>query len=228
MIIGNGLLAQNLACINNDKTVFIASGVSDSTCKDPIAFQRERDLLRSIANKYQDWHIVYFSTTSIFDKSKNDSPYVIHKLEAEKFLTHQFSNVSIIRASNIVGRGGNPNTLFNYFFDRINRVENFSVWTKSYRNLVGIDDFVKLVGDVLTKRADQEAIQTYNVICERNFEAIEIVKAIEIFLNKKALFVPIEKESYSDFIDAEAIQRFKNVISTSENYLEKLLTLYYK
>ena len=84
MITGHGLIAKTFNSYqNNDSIVIFASGVSNSTETNPIAFQREIDQLNNILLTAKGKLIVYFSTTSINNKSGNKAPYIIHKINME-------------------------------------------------------------------------------------------------------------------------------------------------
>jgi nucleoside-diphosphate-sugar epimerase len=63
--------------------------------------------------------LIYFSTLSINDRSKADSLYVQHKKKIEEYIQNHSKQFSILRIGNIVGSGGNPNTLFNYLKHQI-------------------------------------------------------------------------------------------------------------
>jgi hypothetical protein len=49
MIIGNGMIANNLSKIDNDNVLFFASGVSNSLCNDENEFEREIKLLKGVS-----------------------------------------------------------------------------------------------------------------------------------------------------------------------------------
>ena len=84
MIIGNGMLANAVRFYDKDEVIFFASGVSNSLEKDPSAFEREIRLLHSCIEENPHKKLIYFSTCSVYDPSKAESPYVKHKLNAEK------------------------------------------------------------------------------------------------------------------------------------------------
>ena len=87
MIVGNGLIARVFKGTKFDSlgiTIF-ASGVSDSLSKNTNAFLREETLLKKYLALNQP--LVYFSTLSIFDPTRNQSHYVRHKIEMEKLVS---------------------------------------------------------------------------------------------------------------------------------------------
>ena len=114
MIIGNG----DIASVINDREdlVIFACGVSDSQCTDEKEFDREANRLLEIA-RYK--HVVYFSSLSIYEK---DTPYTKHKRYIEKYIKSLFPVYTIIRLGNITW-GKNPNTIINYFKDKVSKCE---------------------------------------------------------------------------------------------------------
>ena len=96
MIVGNGLVASAFAAFaEDDDYVIFASGVSNSQEKDPAAYQREFDLLRS--HLRPDTCLVYFSTCSIADQSRSHSHYIQHKIKVEEYIANHASDYVIFR-----------------------------------------------------------------------------------------------------------------------------------
>jgi nucleoside-diphosphate-sugar epimerase len=81
---------------------------------DKSAFLREENLLRKTIKENPNKIFIYFSTCSIYDSSKNGSSYVNHKLKMEQIVEELANQFLILRVSNAVGKGGNPNLLMNY------------------------------------------------------------------------------------------------------------------
>ena len=136
MIVGKGLIASLFMQENHEDILIFASGVSNSSETRAEEFLREKNLLeRTIANN-PDKLCVYFSTCSIYDSSKNNSPYVLHKLKMEEFVKENASKYLILRVSNAVGKGGNPNLLMNYLIRSVENNETINVHTKATRNLI--------------------------------------------------------------------------------------------
>ncbi|AZA87213.1 hypothetical protein EG349_10640 [Chryseobacterium shandongense] len=86
MIIGNGIMANALQPYDKEDVIFFASGVSNSLEKEASEFDRETTLLKSVISRNPDKKLIYFSTCSIYDPTKSESPYVIHKLKVEKLI----------------------------------------------------------------------------------------------------------------------------------------------
>lgn len=117
MIIGNGLIANAIKGCDNEDVVLFASGVSNSVNPDMYDFKREESLIRHSLK--QNKLFVYFSTVSIHDESVSHKPYIRHKLDMEHLVTMLADKYLIIRLPNIIGAGGNPNTLFPFFKTQI-------------------------------------------------------------------------------------------------------------
>ena len=86
MIVGSGLLARAFAArFSDDRAVWIyAAGVSNSGCRDPQEFERERARLRTALDDCVPAEaFVYFSTCSVYDPASLDSDYVQHKLRRD-------------------------------------------------------------------------------------------------------------------------------------------------
>ena len=124
MIIGNGLIAKALIEIDAPEMVFFASGVSNSLETNKTAFEREVNLLKKTIEENAGKKLIYFSTLSIEDQSKQDSAYVLHKIEIENYIKNHCQNYLVLRIGNIVGNGGNENTLFNFLKNKIKHKNN--------------------------------------------------------------------------------------------------------
>ena len=114
MIIGNGLIASLFKENDLKNVMFFASGVSNSMETRKEEFLREENLIHKTISENPDTIFVYFSTCSIYDSSKTGSDYVLHKLKMEQIVKNSCTDYLILRVSNAVGNGGNPNLLMNY------------------------------------------------------------------------------------------------------------------
>ena len=119
MIIGNGLIAQSFRPHFDkyeDTVILFASGVSNSKLTLESEYVREQLLLKDALklNKL----LVYFSTCSIFDPTLQDSKYIQHKLAMESLIEKNDKHL-IVRLPNVVGKIGNPNTMYNFFINQI-------------------------------------------------------------------------------------------------------------
>ena len=110
MIVGKGLIASLFTEVDQEDIVIFASGVSNSSETNPAEFYREEKLVRETLSQYSEALFVYFSTCSIYDSSKSNSPYVLHKLHMEDIIHTAAKKYLILRVSNAVGKVGKWST----------------------------------------------------------------------------------------------------------------------
>jgi nucleoside-diphosphate-sugar epimerase len=223
MIIGNGRLAKSIKNYDREDVVFIAAGVSDSKCTDKLQFQREREMVTKLVKEHADKVIVYFSTFSINDPVMAKSDYVATKLELEKYVLQHCKRCLIIRISNLVGTGGNPKNVFNYFYNQIVAGNRFSLWSKSQRNLIMVEDFADILNYIITHELETKINSVLNIVNVKSFTVQEIVGAIERYTGKKAHYDVIEIESVPHEVDEHSKIMFELLNIETENYLEKIL-----
>lgn len=221
MIIGNGLIAKSLQHIDSEKNLFFASGVSNSLETRSSEFEREFRLLKNSIENHPDGRLVYFSTLSINDQSKQDSHYVLHKLHLEEYIRNHTSGYLILRIGNIVGNGGNPNTLFNFLKNQISGERPFTVHQRARRLLLDIDD----VSEFLKTNGDRLDNQTVNFAYPYYFDLKEIVRALEVRMQKKASYVETDEGDFYKIDFDEAVNGFFTG-TDAEKYLETLAEKY--
>ena len=226
MIIGNGLIAKALLPIDQNSMVFIASGVSNSQCVNPIELKREYDLVKEVISKNTDKKIVFFSTYSIYDDAMHNNPYVLNKMKIEDLVSKRSESYLIARVSNIVGRGGNPNNVFNFFFNSILEGTKFELWKYSTRNILLINHMVQILEFILRFESCNES-KVINLTNSRNFEVIDIVKAIEKHLQKTANYVIVDRISNSAKVEPASINRLERIGIDTDNYIEQILNYLY-
>lgn len=191
MVVGRGLVAGLFPEFKTkEQFVIFASGVSNSKSIDPSAFEREKKLVEFHLQN-TNGVFVYFSTCSIYDATLSNSPYVAHKLNMERLIQEAPNTHIIFRASNLVGKTKNRNTVLNFFFDSIQNGSAFKLWNKAERNLIGVDDLKKMVCYYLLDTSQRNSI--INLAHPENILASDIVKEIEWFTGKKAIYDEIEK-----------------------------------
>jgi nucleoside-diphosphate-sugar epimerase len=225
MIVGRGLLASLFIENDRENTVFFASGVSNSLENRPEEFLREENLIRTTISENPDKTFVYFSTCSIYDSSKTGSDYVLHKLKMEQLIKYSCEKYLILRVSNAVGKGGNPNLLMNYLIRSINNNETINVHTKATRNLIDAEDIKNITFHLLET---SELNKIINVAYLQNYAIIEILEVIERFYNKKLELNLIKSGSGYDINVPDVESYFKiNRLTDKESYLCKILEKYY-
>lgn len=225
MIIGNGLIANLFKNEDKENVVFFASGVSNSSETSASAFRREEDLLRKTIYENKEYLLIYFSTCSIYDSSKYDSPYVNHKLKMERLVEELCPKYLILRVSNAVGKGGNPNLLMNYLVNAVTLERLITVHTLATRNLIDADD----VKNITLKLIDENNLnKIINIAYLENFSTLEILKILEKYYHKKANTKSI-KSGQSYLISIPEIENYFTVnnLTDKEVYLYRLLDRYY-
>jgi nucleoside-diphosphate-sugar epimerase len=221
MIIGSGLIANSLKNIDSEDYLFFASGVSNSLETKSSEFEREFSLLKNTLENNRDSKLIYFSTLSIHDQSKQDSHYVLHKLEIENYIKNNVANYLILRIGNIVGKGGNPNTLFNFLKNQISNNNKFVVHSKARRLLIDIDDISKF----LENNCININNQTLNFAYPYYYDLKEIIGAIQKNIDQPANYDEVnEGDFYQVTFDENINQFFSNV--TAEDYLNILAEKY--
>jgi len=226
MIVGKGLIASLFLNSDRENTIFFASGVSNSLEIRPEEFLREETLIKNTISTYPDKIFVYFSTCSIYDSSKTGSAYVLHKLKMEQIVKNSCKNFLILRVSNAVGKGGNPNLLMNYILRAVKNNETINVHTKATRNLIDADDVKNITFDLLDKNDLNKII---NVAYIQNYSIIEILEITERYYSIK-LNINIIKSGSGYDINVPDVEEYfiKNNLAQQELYIQNILHKYYK
>ncbi|CAA7194365.1 Rossmann-fold NAD(P)-binding domain-containing protein [Chryseobacterium potabilaquae] len=221
MIIGNGILANALIPYDRDDIIFFASGVSNSLETRNSEFEREITLLQTTLEKNANKKLVYFSTCSIYDSSKTQSPYVLHKLNIESKIVQDFENFAIFRIGNAIGKGGNPNTLINFLKNSIESRTKIWVHKNAGRSIIGVNDialFINLHLNSINKKI-------INLSYPHQFAPIDIVFSLEKYLGRKACYEIINEGDFYDIEFEKLIyDYFENISATK--YLDKTIALY--
>lgn len=221
MIIGNGLIANSLKNIDSEDSLFFASGVSNSLETRSSEFEREFSLLKFNIEKFQGNKLVYFSTLSVHDQSKQDSHYVLHKLNIEEYIKNNSDNYLILRIGNIVGKGGNPNTLFNYLRNQIISNNRFRVHSNARRLLIDMDD----ITEFLHQNCKETYNKTINCAFPYYYNLAEIINAIEEKTGQKAIFDEVnEGDFYKVSFENNINDYFSDI--TPKEYLKILAEKY--
>ncbi len=225
MIIGNGLIASLFTEHNRENVIFFASGVSNSLETKETEFLREENLIRTTIEENPNKIFVYFSTCSIYDSSKTESQYVLHKLKMEQIIAELCPQYLILRVSNAVGKGGNPNLLMNYLIRSVKSGESINVHTKATRNLIDTEDIKNITLLLLEK---QELNKIVNLAYLENYSIIEILQIIEKFFHLNININLIKTGSGYDISISDIENYFiENQLTNKETYLCRILEKYY-
>jgi nucleoside-diphosphate-sugar epimerase len=226
MITGKGLIAKTfISYEHNDSIVIFASGVSNSTETNPFAFQREIDQLNNILLTTDDRLLVYFSTTSINNKSANKSPYIIHKINMETQVL-RLPNFIILRLPQIIGKSSNPFTLTNFLYRKIKLGEEFELWSKAKKDLLDADDLFAIAKRIIDSKFYKNTI--INIGTTNKHSMQYIVSVFEKILSKEAIY--LKKDFGEDFeYDLTYCNKISSELKLSfdEDYLERIIKKYY-
>jgi nucleoside-diphosphate-sugar epimerase len=221
MIIGNGIIANSLKNIDSGENLFFASGVSNSLETRDSEFEREFYLLKDALQNSNRSKLVYFSTLSVNDQSKQNSRYVIHKLKIEDYIKHNSENYLILRLGNIVGKGGNPNTLFNFLKNQIMTNTQFTVHRKARRLLLDIDDATRFLNSYCAGIKNE----TLNFAYPHHYDVKKIIDTIQQQMQKKADYIESDEgDFYKVNFDHTTNEFFEGI--TADKYLKILVEKY--
>ena len=221
MIIGNGLLAKSFANFDSDDFLIFVSGVSNSLETDPFEFLREETLLRDSLKNNPSLKLIYFSTCSIYDASKKLSLYVLHKLKMEKIIEENAQDYIIYRVGNVIGHGGNRNTLFNFLVNKIKNSESFKLYKNAKRPLIDVND-ISLYFNTDKYRSSKKIV---DISYPYQFTLTEIVVEIESFFNIKSLHDEVEEgDEYDITFAPETIIFFED--KNPKHYLKEMVRKY--
>ena len=225
MIIGKGMIAQafNDFYSNDDEILIFASGVSNSKTESDSEFIRERNLL--LKHLQLGKHLVYFSTTSILDDLRSNSPYAEHKKHMENLVISS-SKFSIFRLPEIIGKSSNVNTLTNFYFDNIVNNREFSLWVDVKRNLVDIEDVVMIANEFISDH--QSRNQVIEIVAEQSTKSLDIIEILESITGIKARYIPRESPIFETSKKSSFLAASQTVkIPASLHYTESILKKYY-
>jgi len=222
MIIGRGLIANLFTEIDLDEVVFFASGVSNSSETRKEEFLREQNLVEQTLVNNPEKLFIYFSTCSIYDSSKYNSLYVLHKLHIEEIIKEKAEHFLVLRVSNAVGRGGNPNLLMNYLSRQILNDQELVVHQHATRNLIDVEDVKKITLKYINLKKWNKIV---NVAYSENFNIPEIIQALEKnYAQFAKKIIESKGEHYS--IDIHELD-YEFELTSKESYLKNIIDKYY-
>lgn len=226
MIIGGGMIATALQSIDSNEFCFFASGVSSSNTVEPKEFAREKELLEVTLDKYSNSStFIYFSSCGIEFET---TPYFSHKQNMEKIVQNKAKKYYIFRLPQVVGSGGNTNTLFNYLVTQVKKEKQIEIWKNVRRNLVDIDDIIAIINQIISNNIKMNSI--INIASPFNVTILEIIKNIETVLNIKTKYTLTEKGQAIDVDIAELskIVDTDTIFGSKDLYLQNLIKKYHK
>lgn len=209
-----------------ENVCFHAAGVSNSSCRDPREFARDRErLLQSMERLPADGLLVYFSTCSLEDPAAQDNAYTAHK-RALEYLVRGRGGHLILRLPQVAGRTPNPHTILNYLHARIVRSERFELWRGATRNIVDVQDVARIAFDLIEHENARD--ETINIASPRSSTMQEIVSALERAARHRAIFDAVDKGARYDIDTARIADSIRRCgIAFDDGYLERTLAKYY-
>ena len=230
-IFGNGFIGKNLKKANlkfNDNYIVYAAGISNSKISSRTELLRERLLIKRFIKKHKNNKIIiYISTMSIFDKSLKKNAYVKNKIFIENYIKINIKNFLIIRLTQIVGRNKNPNTITNFFYNKIKNKKFFKLWDKTYRNLIDIDDLITIFKNILKKKFKKK--NELNIYNTKSISSKEIVLILSKILNLKPNYKLIRFRKNINYIYKKNSKSYQFAyLFNNKNYNKDVLTKYYK
>lgn len=225
MVVGNGLIANLFKNHDGENVVFFASGVSNSLEDNQLNFEREENLVRKTLEENPDKLFVYFSTCSIYDSSKAESLYVLHKLNMESIVSKSAEKYLILRVSNAVGKGGNPNLLLNFIYDSLKNQKTIQVHQKATRNLIDSIDIQRITLLLIESKRKNAII---NLAYLHEFGIQEIIETMSSVLQIAPKMKFIESGNFYQIAISDIKHYFetKNLTNKSE-YLKNMVEKYY-
>lgn len=197
MIVGGGIIARSLHGLTSESTLF-ASGVSNSSCEDPLEFRREMDLLLS---QDRSTKLVYFSTCSLSDGSEHNE-YLRHKLRMERLISEEFNEWLVLRLPTVVGHGGNSNNFFNFISNSLRRGEPVYVQRSLHRSLLDYQDIPTLAENLV----DNLHNKTIDVCVDNSETVLQITQRMRLALGSISDLIIIDDKKNQQ-IDNCAIKR---------------------
>ncbi len=223
MVIGCGLIAQAFKVFENNSNILVfASGVSNSKETNPIEFEREKKLLIKTLNNNSSKKIIYFSTTSVFDKELRNNDYIQHKLKMEELIMNNSLNYYIFRLSEVVGKTKNQNTIVNFLINSISKNIRFDLWKNACRRIISVDDVFRIVCEII--KNDIYMNEIVNITTDKKCTIFELVETIEMILHKKANYNILDKGFCYD-ISTEKIKNLESfkTIKENKNYVSEIV-----
>ena len=218
-VIGAGQLAKSFQGITGGDVMILASGVSDSNCKDDVQFKREEKLLLETMKDNLDKKFVYFSSCALSAKDYELNEYYRHKQKMENLIKQYSDNYYIFRIPQLFGSLIHHKTLINFIYESIVNEDEFFVYDEAYRYVIEIGDVRKIVEQYLLLEKNNIVVDIANPY---RYKVIEIVKIFEKLLNKKAHYEIVQREDKYT-LDLSQMQIFikkhKLNLEFGENYL---------
>ncbi len=224
MIIGSGMIAKEFYKYEekyHDVCVF-ASGVSYANCTSEDEFGREFLLLKKQVKLKK---IIYFSSFHVVKGTNENRKYTNHKLRMENYISDNFEDYLIIRLPNVIGEGGNKNTLFSLFYNNLIENNKMHLYKDAYRYIMDVSDV-----ESFTRLLMRRDIKTCNMMFNKPINVVKIADAFENIIGKRFDRDLIEKGEGAYKINNDSFNELlleNNINYSEDDYLEKIIKKYY-
>ena len=233
-VYGSGFIAKNLKRIKLrklKKIVIYAAGVSNSKSKDKKKFLRERKKIQTFLNNHNKEHLfIYISTTSVLDNYLKKDKYTRNKIIIENLIKKSLNNFLILRLPQIVGKSNNPHTLTNFIYRKILSEQRFKVWSNVKRNLIDIDDLIKIVKQIISTKLKPGNV--INILNPNSIYVEEIVNIMGDIVKKNPKYILLEyKPKKKGNLKIQSSSKFNLNIKKyfkDKNYFKNILKKYYR
>ena len=221
-IIGSGFIATKfkkyLKFIKKNKVIIYAAGISNSLEINKKNLEREILKFKEFTKKNKR-KLIYISTYSVNDYSRNKKLYVKNKIKIEKIIKKDSDEYLVIRLPEIIGKNKNLHTLSNFFYNKIDNNKPFKVFKNSRRNILDIDDAIKNCIKIIRKNKNRNKI--INLLNKKFNTPMQIVTNLEKILQKKAIY-----KFSNNKINKWSLKN-NYFFHSKKNYLIKTLKKYY-
>lgn len=227
MVIGNGMVAKSFSqYLERENVVVFASGVSNSKLAIESEFEKEKNLLKKVLQEHEDKKIVYFSTFNLYDPVEKNSPYCLHKLDMEEFISANVPVYNIFRLGHVAGQSAQQYTILSFLYNAIKDGTSFKLWKHASRNIIDIDDISKICSYIIDN--EWYLNQITNICNNKNTSIVEIVDILEGMLNKKGNYSILE-EGGCPSVDNTKIRLIATDlgINFDDSYVKDVIIKYY-
>ena len=227
MIIGNGLIATTFLKYENSNDILIfASGVSNSTAENIDDYKREETLLLSSLENNKNKFFVYFSSCDLACSIVNQKSYYQHKLKMENIVRKSSTSYHIFRLPQVIGPGGNKNTLINFLISCIKEEKQFNLFFGTYKSIIDVSDVSKMCSYIIDHNLYKNKV--VNIINHRYVSVEKLVNVIEDIFQINANYKSVEiisKCKYDDVISKTIALKLKIIFD--DKYIENIVRKYH-
>lgn len=228
MVKGNGMVAKSFSqYIEREDVVVFASGVSNSKLAIESEFEKEKNLLKKVLQEHEGKKIVYFSTFNLYDPVEKNSPYCLHKLDMEEFISANVPVYNIFRLGHVAGQSAQQYTILSFLYNAINDGSSFNLWKHASRNIIDIDDISKICSYIINN--DLFLNQITNICNSKNSTIVEIVTILEQMLDKIGNYTVFDQGGCPDVDNTKIRPIAANLgIHFDDSYVQNVIYKYYQ